>query len=121
MTKKKFDGTRLIGRIIIPLALMLTLMNCTVLGQIKEAKVQILTDDGAWCWFSDPRALYLNGKEDIIVTGWVKKDGSVEVASLNLETGEHLKNNIFPAMQFDDHNNPAFATLPGSHILTMFI
>lgn len=33
-----------------------------------------LTQDGAWCWFSDPRAIYVDGT---VVTGWVKKDGTI--------------------------------------------
>jgi hypothetical protein len=31
-------------------------------------------DDGAWCWFADPRAVYRQGK---IYGGWVDSQGSI--------------------------------------------
>jgi len=80
--------------------------------------IATLTTDGAWCWFSNPRAVYYSKNE--IISGWVKKDGSVEVASLNLETEQKEFENIFPQMQVDDHNNPAFTVLPNGNIFAMY-
>lgn len=80
--------------------------------------ISTLTDDGAWCWFSDPRAIYYN--ENLVITGWVKKDGSVEVASLDLNSGEKKFNNIYPQLEIDDHDNPAFTILPNGNVFTMF-
>ncbi|MCG6189062.1 BNR-4 repeat-containing protein [Maribellus maritimus] len=85
---------------------------------IAKDTIPTLTDDGAWCWFSDPRAIYYS--EDKIVTGWVKKDGSIETASLNIETGEKEFENINPKMEVDDHDNPAFAVLSNGNIITMY-
>ena len=39
---------------------------------------------------------------------------------MNIETGESQSNNIYPELQFDDHDNPAFAVLPDGNIFTMF-
>ncbi|HYQ58214.1 MAG TPA: BNR-4 repeat-containing protein [Draconibacterium sp.] len=111
---------------------LITLLVCVVFfaacstSQKKEeqkpavANIQIktLNDDGAWCWFSDPRAIY--GNENEIITGWVKKDGSIEVASLNIASGESKFNNIYPEFEFDDHDNPAFTMLPNGNIFTMY-
>lgn len=83
-----------------------------------SSQIKTLTNDGAWCWFSNPRAIYYSADE--IVTGWVKKDGSIEVASLNIETGKNKVNTIFPQLEFDDHDNPAFTVLPDGNIFTMF-
>jgi len=80
--------------------------------------INTLTEDGAWCWFSDPRAIYYD--ESLIITGWVKKDGSVEVASLDLESDEKKFNNIYPQLEIDDHDNPAFAVLPDGNVFTMY-
>lgn len=84
----------------------------------KTNHVGTLTSDGAWCWFSDPRAIYTSDGE--IITGWIKKDSSVEVASLNPETGDTKFNNIYPQFEFDDHDNPAFTMLPNGNVFTMF-
>lgn len=79
---------------------------------------KILAYDGAWCWFSDPRAIYYSPNE--IVTGWVKNEGSVEVAVFKINEEQLHLNTIYPKMQKDDHNNPAFAILPNGNIFTMY-
>lgn len=79
-----------------------------------------LTMDGAWCWFSDPRAVYMDNPSERVITGWVKKDGSVEAAAFFPETEKVETNILFPAMQVDDHNNPAFAILPDQTLFTAY-
>lgn len=76
-----------------------------------------LTRDGAWCWFSDPRAIYAGEK---IITGWVKTDGTVEALSFNLRTGERKTKALYPELQPDDHNNPAFVALADGRILASY-
>jgi hypothetical protein len=102
--------------------IILAFISCDKNQKLKSNpsanSIQTLTDDGAWCWFSNPRAIY--SSENEVVTGWVKKDGSVEVATVNLETGIKEFENIFPQMQVDDHNNPAFTLLPDGNIFTMY-
>jgi len=85
---------------------------------VAQQEVMTLSEDGAWCWFSDPRAIWTNGNK--IVTGWVKKDGSVEAASLDLDHAKIETKILFPEMQVDDHNNPAFCLLEDGNILTMY-
>ncbi len=85
----------------------------------QERNIGTFTDDGAWCWFSDPRAIFIS-KEDMVITGWVKKDGSVEAASLDLKLNEIKTKTLYPQLQFDDHNNPAFVVLPDQRILAMY-
>ena len=75
------------------------------------------SEDGAWCWFSDPRAVYLNGK---VYSGWVSADGSVMVASYNEKTGETKEVNIYPEFNKDDHANPSFLVLPDNRIMMFF-
>ncbi len=79
-----------------------------------------LTDDGAWCWFSDPRAVYSHPRKDLIVTGWVTKNGSVEAASLDLKTGRMEKTTLYSKLEVDDHDNPAFLALPDGNLLAMY-
>ncbi|WP_321347029.1 BNR-4 repeat-containing protein [uncultured Draconibacterium sp.] len=106
---------------LLPILFIVILLGCNSSQQKTADKtpvVKTLNDDGAWCWFSDPRAIYTSDGQ--IITGWIKKDGSVEVASLNPETGDAKFNNIFPQFEFDDHDNPAFTVLPNGNIFTMF-
>ncbi|MEE4284618.1 MAG: BNR-4 repeat-containing protein, partial [Mariniphaga sp.] len=87
-------------------------------SNLRLNTANVFTEDGAWCWFSDPRAIYYD--ENLVITGWIKKDGSVEVASLDLNSREKKFNNIYPQMEVDDHDNPAFTILPNGNVFTMF-
>ena len=76
-----------------------------------------LTGDGAWCWFSEPRAIGLRGKT---YTGWVTKDGSIQGAEIR-GPGEPAKIfTLHPQLQIDDHNNPAFLGLPGDRLAAFY-
>ena len=85
----------------------------------QQTNINELTSNGAWCWFSDPRAIYTNhGK--MVITGWVKDDGSVEAASIHMTTNKIKTHVLYPQLQYDDHNNPAFVVLPDNTILAMY-
>ena len=75
------------------------------------------SEDGAWCWFSDPRAVHLNGK---IYSGWVSSDGSIIVASYNEKTGKTREVNISAQYNKDDHANPSLLILPDNRIMVFF-
>ncbi len=64
--------------------------------------------DGAWCWFSDPRAIYYEGNYRRTYTGWVDGAGSVIVAYYDHDTGETSQFTLHEKLQRDDHNNPSF-------------
>ncbi|MCE7060668.1 BNR-4 repeat-containing protein [Dyadobacter sp. CY343] len=78
----------------------------------------VLTTDGAWCWFSDPRAIYT--KNGNIVTGWVTKSGDIVAASLNVKTADIQQKTLYSKLEIDDHDNPAFLELPDQQILTQY-
>lgn len=83
-----------------------------------QSSVGILTMDGAWCWFSDPRAILTT--KGRVITGWVKKDGSVEAAELDPENHSVSTRILYDRLEVDDHDNPAFAELPDGQILAMY-
>lgn len=86
---------------------------------VKAQKIQTLTTDGAWCWFSDPRAIYTS-KNGEIITGWVTKTGDIVAASLQLKTGISKQKTLYTKLEIDDHDNPAFVELPDKNILTQY-
>jgi|TARA_B110000914_G_scaffold224083_1_gene241038 hypothetical protein len=83
--------------------------------KIKEYKT--FSEDGAWCWFSDPRAVHLNNK---IYSGWVSSEGSIMVASYNEITKETKEFNLYSKFNKDDHANPSFLILPDKKIMIFF-
>jgi len=88
----------------------------TLFGQT----VSTLTEDGAWCWFSDPRAIYTTKKNGQIVTGWVTKSGDIVAASLDLKTEKIEQKRLYANLEIDDHDNPSFLQLPDKRILTQY-
>ena len=79
-----------------------------------------LTNDGAWCWFSDPRAIYTNEKNGKVITGWVTKSGDIISASLDLASEKIIQKKLYTRLEIDDHDNPAFLELPDHRILTQY-
>ena len=61
---------------------ILFLFSFLAFSEINAQQPQVLSYDGAWCWFSDPRAIYTSANKAMIVTGWIDKTGNVYAASL---------------------------------------
>jgi hypothetical protein len=90
---------------------ILLLSSCeppqAVTPDISAEPYQTLTDDGAWCWFSDPRAVHFKGKYNRTYAGWVDSTGNVVVGFYDHESKEIKTQLIHARLQKDDHNNPA--------------
>jgi hypothetical protein len=93
----------------------LTLTSCN----LQEKEVTIISDDGAWCWFSDPRAIYVHGENKGVLTGWVTEDGSLEAALIN-KKGEIVKQYIANKLDKDDHANPSFVELKDNKYMVFY-
>lgn len=83
----------------------------------KMAAPGYLTQDGAWCWFSDPRAIY---HEQEIVTGWVKADGTIEAAAFDPQNAGIRTTTLYPKLQSDDHDNPAFVETADGRVIATY-
>lgn len=93
-------------------------LSILILGQLKSQSTSgYLTNDGAWCWFSDPRAIMVDGK---VVSGWVKADGTIETALFDPKSKSIKTNMLYSKLEKDDHNNPAFITTKSGQILAMY-
>ncbi len=93
-------------------------------GQKSQEKTDInirkLTGNGAWCWFSGPRAIYLNNDRNELITGWITSNGSLEAGLLNYNTGKVQSQRVVSKLDKDDHANPGFAELPNHEILMAY-
>lgn len=99
------------------LAILTGLFVLTTFNSFSQLTHKYLTNDGAWCWFSDPRAI-VDG--DHIITGWVKKDGTIEACNLNYKTSQTKHHTLFSKFNNDDHDNPAFVTTASGDILAFY-
>lgn len=75
------------------------------------------TKDGVWCWFSDPRAIYRNGK---IYAGWLTSDGSVQVGLMDPASGSVKSTTLASKFEVDDHDNPALLFLPDGRLAVFY-
>lgn len=100
------------------LLLLITFISLT--ASLSAQTISTLTNDGAWCWFSDPRAIYTQDKNGSVITGWVTKSGDIVAASLDLKSGKTAKKTLYTKLEIDDHDNPAFLQLPDQRILTQY-
>lgn len=76
-----------------------------------------ITNDGAWCWFSDPRAIYVNDK---MIGGFVDKEGSIWAFSYDPATQERQQYKLKDKFDYDDHANPSVMALPDNRIAIFF-
>ncbi|MEX2232174.1 MAG: BNR-4 repeat-containing protein [Cyclobacteriaceae bacterium] len=66
------------------------------------------TADGAWCWFSDPRAIYFEGTYKRTYSGWVDSLGNIVVGSYDYADGKIRTKILHERFERDDHDNPSF-------------
>lgn len=75
------------------------------------------TPDGAWCWFSDPRAIARDGHT---YAGWVTEDGSVVIGAWEHKTGRISTSILHAQFERDDHDNPALIFLPDGKLAAFY-
>lgn len=76
-----------------------------------------VTNDGAWCWFSDPRAIYV---DNIIFGGFVDKQGSIWAFSFNPTNQEKHQYKLYDKLNYDDHANPSIIQLKDKRLVLFF-
>ena len=83
----------------------------------------VVADEGAWCWFADPRALhYENTAGNINATyiGYIDVHGNVKATQYDWITGHKTEVLIRSYFQPDDHNNPTFVVLPDERVMIFY-
>ncbi len=75
--------------------------------ETADPGIRTLSNDGAWCWFSDPRAVYYNGTYRRTYTGWVDSEGNIRVGYYDHDSGAFKHHLLMEEFDKDDHANPA--------------
>jgi hypothetical protein len=78
------------------------------------------TDDGAWCWFQDPRAVHVRGARTRTYAQWVTHDGRLEVGAYDHLTGGIETHLLKERWDADDHNVGAFLVLPDRRLMVFY-
>ena len=83
----------------------------------------VVADEGAWCWFADPRALhYENASGTINATyiGYIDVHGNVKATQYDWVNNRKTDVLIRSYFQPDDHNNPTFIVLPDERVMIFY-
>lgn len=78
---------------------------------------QTITSDGAWCWFSDPRAIYVDNK---MYGGFVDRQGSIWAFCYDPATQDRRQTKLYDKLDYDDHANPSIMALPDNRLVLFF-
>jgi len=85
----------------------------------------VLSDDGGWCWFQDPRAIVLD--ENRLIVGSVAngrsdpdRKGDIEALVFDRASGKTTRVELHDRLGADDHNVPAFLVRPDGRLLTFY-
>ena len=82
-----------------------------------------VAEEGAWCWFADPRALHYENPQGTInatYAGYIDNHGSIKATQVDWLTGTTSEVLIRSWFQPDDHDNPAFLVLPDERIMIIY-
>lgn len=89
-------------------------------GASAFSSEQIITEDGAWCWFQDPRAVYVKGERTRTYVQWVTHDGQLQIGAYDHETGKTEIYTLKRRWGSDDHNVGAFIVLPDKRLCVFY-
>ena len=91
------------------------------LGCIKgDEKYKTITDDGAWCWFQDPRAVYVHGKYKRTYAQWITQDGKLQIGFYDFDTKKTEIFTLKEKWEVDDHNVGTFLVLPDFRLMVFY-
>jgi rhamnogalacturonyl hydrolase YesR len=79
-----------------------------------------MTFNGSWCWFSDPRAVYHEGKYKRTYSGWVDNFGDIHIAFYDHETKQIQSKVLFDNLETDDHVNPTILIDENGKLIVFF-
>ena len=106
--------------------LVLLTFGCAAykIGNSKSAEsgegFETVADDGAWCWFSDPRAIYHKGMYEKIYFGHINRQGDVIISSRDVVSARIQHFVLHDTLEVDDHNVPTILLLPSGHLLVFY-
>ena len=98
-------------------------MWCTSLRAQESFSGYNVTNEGAWCWFADPRALHYENESGSInasYLGYIDVHGNIKATQMDFRNGKRNEVLVRSYFQPDDHNNPSFLVLPDERILIIY-
>lgn len=80
----------------------------------------LFTADGAWCWFQDPRAVFLNGPRPTTFACWMTSKGKLEIGAFDHSRKSVEIFTLKERWDADDHNTAAILVLPDRRLMVFY-
>lgn len=90
---------------------------------VESYKTNVVAEEGAWCWFADPRALHYEnagGTINASYIGYIDVHGNIKATQYDWLTGRKTDVLVRSCFQPDDHNNPTFIVLPDERVMIFY-
>ena len=101
----------------------LFLLAAMLLPFVGIKAADVVTTEGAWCWFADPRALHYENESGTInasYLGYIDVHGNIKATQVDFVHNRRSEVLIRSYFQPDDHNNPTFLVLPDERIMIFY-
>jgi BNR repeat-containing family member len=76
--------------------------------------------DGAWTYFTEPRAINHDGKHRRTYVGWIDSRGQIVISSYDHRTHVRTRTVLRTGERVDDHNNPSVTVRPDGRLLVFY-
>lgn len=97
--------------------------NKAVPQQTSSHSGHRITEEGAWCWFADPRAMHYkskDGKTNCSYIGYIDIHGNIKAMQYDFNAKKQTEVLVRSYFQPDDHNNPTFLALPDGRVMIFY-
>ena len=98
-------------------------LTCVLIVAQESFRSNVVAEEGAWCWFADPRALHYENKTGTINSsylGYIDVHGNVMATQYDWILKRKTDVLIRSYFQPDDHNNPTFLILPDERVMIFY-
>lgn len=101
------------------------LMTCCALAALLTAtpcgaEERVMSGDGAWCWFQDPRAVFVKGEHSRTYAQWVTHDGRLQIGAYDHDLDETEVFTIKEDWGRNDHNVGSILVLPDNRLMIFY-
>ena len=90
---------------------------------IEPYSGETVTEEGAWCWFADPRALHYEDEAagiNMTYVGYIDIHGAIKAMQYDFNKKQQSEVLIRSYFQPDDHDNPTFLVLPDKRVMIFY-
>ena len=110
-------------RFLLVAIMAITAITAALARGTKAYSGNVVADEGAWCWFADPRALHYeseDGSIDATYIGYIDYHGNIKAMQIDHKKNCRTEVLVRSWFQPDDHDNPAFLVLPDKRVMIIY-